>query len=223
MDCRSGCCGPPVDATPEQFPPAQSLIRDGMDRCSDEEDFTIDQASKDACCSNKEPAQPAIINSASCQDTCCSGPSGQAKEGDCCDSNTEMEDDGCKPPEIVSTGSQNGCCGGPTKKAQGGAGSGTTDTKVDDDCCAPKSIDRGCQKSCLSAPEKSHLERQDRPSCCKDKAFPCCDVSCLDRIALRECENQKPAAQGGEASKSKLKCNLQLRHLLLTLTIYRSH
>lgn len=223
MDCRSGCYDSSMDAAPKQFAPAQSLIRDGMDRCSDEGNFTIDQATKDACCSNKEPAQPAIVKSASCQDTRYSRPSEQAKEGDCCDSKTEMEDDGCRPPDIVSTGCQNGCCGGTTKETQSDVGCGTRDIKVDGDCCTPKSIDYDCKKSHRSAPGPSHVEDPDRPSCCKDKVFPCCDVTCLDRIALRECENEKLAARIDEAPKSKLKCSIQLRHLLLTPPIYSSH
>jgi hypothetical protein len=28
------------------------------------------------------------------------------------------------------------------------------------------------------------------PSCCEGKASPCCDKSCLDRLALRECESR---------------------------------
>jgi Cu2+-exporting ATPase len=115
-----------------------------------------------------------------------------------------MKDDGCKPPGIVSTGCQNGCCSGPAKKTQGGVGCGTRDTKVDNTCCTPKSVDHGYKKSFRSAPEQSRVDGPDRPSCCNDKVFPCCDVSCLDRIALRECENEMQAAQVEEASKSKL-------------------
>lgn len=35
---------------------------------------------------------------------------------------------------------------------------------------------------------KAQEEDANRPDCCKDKPYPCCDASCLDRIALRECE-----------------------------------
>src|SRR5438046_1128914 len=130
MACRSGCCDPPVKVGPEQVPQAQSLIRGGLDRCSDEKNLTAGQACKDACCSNKETGHPAITKSASRQDTCCTGPSGRAKEGDCCDSNTKMEDDGCTPPDTVSADCQNGCWGEPTKEPQGGVGCGRKDIKV---------------------------------------------------------------------------------------------
>jgi hypothetical protein len=252
MACASSCCSSPMEAPPKPFSSEESL-RPGdndNDSCCDEGNLTVDQAGKDDCCSNRELRHPAMatlacndgvrsnkhepiedqgcklteaLGAGSCQDTRLSRPAEPAKEGGCCDSIKVLEDDGCRPPEIVSTDRQNGCCGGSTKMAQAGAGSGTRDTKDDDDCCAPKSIDHDCQQSCLPTPEKSQLEHPDGPSCCKDKAFPCCDVSCLDRIALRECENQKTAAQGGGASNSKIKCNLQLRHQLLTFRIYRSN
>ncbi|KAK3332844.1 E1-E2 ATPase-domain-containing protein [Cercophora scortea] len=46
-----------------------------------------------------------------------------------------------------------------------------------------------------------------RPSCCEGKASPCCDQSCLDRVALRECESenesQKPdSVSHGSAASS---------------------
>ncbi|PCG88080.1 Hypothetical protein PENO1_112230 [Penicillium occitanis (nom. inval.)] len=28
----------------------------------------------------------------------------------------------------------------------------------------------------------------DSPDCCRGKVRPCCDASCLDRLAIRECE-----------------------------------
>ena len=34
----------------------------------------------------------------------------------------------------------------------------------------------------------------DEPICCRGKVGPCCDTSCLDRIAMRECEMSATAA-----------------------------
>ncbi|KAH6619562.1 E1-E2 ATPase-domain-containing protein [Chaetomium sp. MPI-SDFR-AT-0129] len=67
---------------------------------------------------------------------------------------------------------------------------GLTGTMIDepseDDCYAREpAAAPGCKKGCCSAPKPA------RPSCCEAKAAPCCDRSCLDRIALRECENHK--------------------------------
>ena len=36
----------------------------------------------------------------------------------------------------------------------------------------------------------------DAPDCCRDKVSPCCDTSCLDRLAMRECEMSATAAPG---------------------------
>jgi hypothetical protein len=181
-------------------------------------------AIKDACCGDKEPGQPAITKfacndssrgdskepvqdhsckltevtaAAGCRDTRNSRSSGQAKKNDCCDSKTDIQDDGrCKPLEIVPSSCQDGCYSGSTKKAQCSVGCGTKDIKVDDDC--------------YSAPEPSQAGTSDKLSCCKDKSFPCCDVSCLNRVALRLCRNEKQAAQLDEACKSKLECSLYL-------------
>ncbi|KAL4913875.1 E1-E2 ATPase-domain-containing protein [Aspergillus aurantiobrunneus] len=61
--------------------------------------------------------------------------------------------------------------------------------------CTPQSPDRD-YNNCCSSPGTA--ENEDRntvtPSCCNDKPSPCCDVSCLDRIALRECSSQSTAA-----------------------------
>jgi hypothetical protein len=161
-----------------------------------------------------KPAEVSVA--ASCRDTRSSGLSGQAKEGNFCNSKTEMQDDCCRPLDIVSSGCQDGCGSGPTKKTQDSVGCGTN-IKVDDKCCAPNSADHECKNSCSSALEPLQVEDPEKPSCCNDKPFPCCEVSCLDRVALRACENEKRAVQLDEASKSKLECSLQLRCPLLTV------
>jgi Cu2+-exporting ATPase len=60
-------------------------------------------------------------------------------------------------------------------------------------CCAPKP-DSDCKKGCCSAPNPppSDGTHTPVPGCCEGKAAPCCDQSCLDRLALRECENFGP-------------------------------
>ena len=45
-----------------------------------------------------------------------------------------------------------------------------------------------CNKRCCSEPTPPKAEDPNHPSCCEGKTPPCCDVSCLDRIALRECD-----------------------------------
>lgn len=36
----------------------------------------------------------------------------------------------------------------------------------------------------------------DAPDCCRGKIRPCCDTSCLDRLAMRECEMSAAAIPG---------------------------
>ncbi len=36
----------------------------------------------------------------------------------------------------------------------------------------------------------------DAPDCCRGKGSPCCDTSCLDRLAMRECEMSAKDAPG---------------------------
>ena len=54
-----------------------------------------------------------------------------------------------------------------------------------DGCCPPgKSSDNKAQ------------DDTDAPSCCRGKVGPCCDTSCLDRLALRVCEMSAAIAPG---------------------------
>lgn len=66
-----------------------------------------------------------------------------------------------------------------------------------ENCCAPKATarptpDSDFKKGCCSAPEPPLSADTPAPGCCEGKAAPCCDQSCLDRLALRECENFGP-------------------------------
>ncbi|KAH7167683.1 E1-E2 ATPase-domain-containing protein [Fusarium sp. MPI-SDFR-AT-0072] len=63
-----------------------------------------------------------------------------------------------------------------------------------DDCCASGS----CEEP----------NKDDAPECCRGKTSPCCNASCIDRIAIRECElsaSHKPDATGCGSSSSS--CN----------------
>lgn len=46
-----------------------------------------------------------------------------------------------------------------------------------DDCCS--------SGNCIV--DKTERDT-DTPDCCRGKVSPCCDTSCLDRLAMRECE-----------------------------------
>jgi hypothetical protein len=54
----------------------------------------------------------------------------------------------------------------------------------------------GCADNCCDVPSPSQDDNRDaeslgRPSCCTGKPSPCCDVSCLDRLAPRACGDEK--------------------------------
>lgn len=45
-----------------------------------------------------------------------------------------------------------------------------------------------CDSDCDSFPPT--IDANATPSCCENKPSPCCDTSCLDRLALRECQTK---------------------------------
>ncbi|KAJ5993332.1 hypothetical protein N7451_009056 [Penicillium sp. IBT 35674x] len=82
-----------------------------------------------------------------------------------------------------------------------------------DDCCSPD--------KCTDDKIKNDT---DAPDCCRGKASPCCDTSCLDRLAMRECEmsaaappvpNGQPATCSGASDRKA--CS---QHSLSTLDRY---
>lgn len=215
--CSFSCCEQlknSPNATPKQSKSSLSLDRDGRDSCCDVKDPLSDKASNGVPGNARDFSQPEVIEpscndgnpcdstdlakdhgynhaeaslATSFQDTCCSGSSEQT-EGDC--NKMNVGDD---------------CCAATTQEAQNNFGYRTKGIKDSDGCCAPKSLDHDYKKSRRSPPSPFHANDHSDPSCCKDKAFPCCDKSCLDRIALRQCRNEYLATYLEEASESELK------------------
>ncbi len=123
-----------------------------------------------------------------------------------------------KPDLTASTPCRDACCGEPTVEPQDGVGRSARDAVLDDDCCAPKPTGPSCNKGCCSTPELPCINDTRARSCCEGKAAPCCDQSCLDRLALRECENPEPSL----ASYGKLANRLHVPCVFLTPLIRRS-
>ncbi|OAA64760.1 ATPase, P-type, K/Mg/Cd/Cu/Zn/Na/Ca/Na/H-transporter [Cordyceps fumosorosea ARSEF 2679] len=84
------------------------------------------------------------------------------------------------------------------------------------DCCAPATAESApavplealvCRSSCCvdsanNAPATDTSKNKDKdkdnsPDCCAGKTSPCCDTSCLDRLAVRECEGGGPDTCNG--------------------------
>ncbi|KAF5541665.1 Cu2+-exporting ATPase [Fusarium napiforme] len=117
-----------------------------------------------------------------------------------------MECDCCGPPasaaELVTVETPPPSDIGSCKDACCDGGDARTEVKEeepankerDDDCCASGS----CEEP----------NKDDAPECCRGKTSPCCNASCIDRIAIRECElsaSHKPDATGCGSSSSS--CN----------------
>lgn len=56
--------------------------------------------------------------------------------------------------------------------------------------------DSKCEDACCSKAPQAVGDPSDVPACCKGKQSPCCDVSCLDRLAARECHQQRVTCDG---------------------------
>ncbi|KAK4149377.1 E1-E2 ATPase-domain-containing protein [Chaetomidium leptoderma] len=119
----------------------------------------------------------------------------------CCGKSAPAPPEHCNdnPPPAPLQDDRDSCCDNANLMADkdpdqpGLTGAVRDESTEDDDCCAPKPAASGCKKGCCSAP-KPPPRPDDTPvsTCCEGKAAPCCDQSCLDRLALRECENYEP-------------------------------
>lgn len=107
----------------------------------------------------------------------------QQSEASCCETKADKGAHCTKP--AASTYSR-GCCPVSAASKNMGSNSSCCGDKVSPSALVPAEAD--CNEGCCS--ERTALEAEDpsNPSCCKDKVSPCCDVSCIDRIALRECD-----------------------------------
>ena len=88
---------------------------------------------------------------------------------------------------------QDSCCDGSDGDAEPlktkDPGQGEPNQENPDDCCS----------SGKCADKKAAKDSTDAPDCCRGKVGPCCDTSCLDRLAMRECEMSAVAAPGANA------------------------
>ncbi|RKK98084.1 P-type cation-transporting ATPase [Fusarium oxysporum] len=97
------------------------------------------------------------------------------------------------PPPSGIGSCKDACCDG-DDAATGVKDEEPVNKEPADDCCASGS----CEEP----------NKDDAPECCRGKTSPCCNASCIDRIAIRECElsaSHKPDATGCGSSSSS--CN----------------
>ncbi|EXF81897.1 copper-translocating P-type ATPase [Colletotrichum fioriniae PJ7] len=70
------------------------------------------------------------------------------------------------------------------------AGKAISVTESDGDKAIKICSDDG-EKGCCSSGPTTEVHGQKTPSCCEGKTSPCCDSTCIDRLALRECASRK--------------------------------
>lgn len=72
--------------------------------------------------------------------------------------------------------------------------SGCCISDADDDSKAQSDCDDGCCSS--SSPPVA----VPAPPCCQGKSSPCCDTSCIDRVALRDCQSNSCAGTSDQGT-----------------------
>ncbi|CAP83040.1 Pc15g01540 [Penicillium rubens Wisconsin 54-1255] len=88
-------------------------------------------------------------------------------------------------PSEKPSSCQDSCCDSDDTEHTPAPGQKTPAPEKLDDCCSPE--------KCADNKSENHT---DAPDCCRGKVSPCCDTSCLDRLAMRECEMSAMAAPG---------------------------
>lgn len=203
MACGSGCCAPPEAVTtpppPQQQPQNAGPSTTGGesstrgDSCCDADDSRFSEDSCDkGCCAGEssDSSKPAPAMAVpTCADACCAEEDerpeaiAQAEPKDTCGDGCCAGGEPSKAPVVrLSETCKDACCDG-----EEAVEAASTDSVA------------SCKDACCDD-TKPEVEDPKNPSCCKGKSSPCCDTSCLDRIAARECTGQ------GAGSSSKGAC-----------------
>lgn len=102
-----------------------------------------------------------------------------------------------KPCLTASDSCRDLCCGEPSGQLQDNVSCVDKSPRVNE-CCTHRPAKLSCDEDCFSGSVSSPLINAPVPSCCDGRPTPCCDQSCLDRIALRECEaSERPPVPHG--------------------------
>lgn len=186
------------------------------DDASCEESAPVAEAEGEAgcsagCCDGEVAADGKGEEGAGCNDGCCGSkveapvdankaPDASCNDG-CCGSKVETVAD------VKTEDCSDGCCGPKTEAA--------VDTKTkdcNDGCCSSgtkpiltakdpepaKDCADGC---CVPKPAGKEAKDPTVMDCCRGKPSPCCDESCLERLALRECDSSCSKTACGSSSK----------------------
>jgi Cu2+-exporting ATPase len=154
----------------------ESFLQDDNDSCCDAGDAMVNQASEGLSDGNTEQLRCTALSTSTFSD----GDGKHGSEDSCCKPSLQSQVQDTLATDLVEQhqrAEDRGCC------------------------VAIKNQKTAGRKS--SSYVSVTPELADRPGCCKDKTSPCCDSTCLDQIALRECQDQRPVAQSHRLSKSE--------------------
>lgn len=187
-----GCCAPQTQVTKVV---SSSICGDNGSACCNITANTSEGINPPACNAGgekekekeKEAAFPPPSAENSAPTGCCSAqkqPKGSEENSasmGCCSAQ--------KQPKVSADNSASaGCCSGQKQPKE--ENSGNSSCCIDKASCNPSpdfaKIDHA--SSCCSEPSVLEIEDPNNPDCCKGKDGSCCDASCLDRIALRQCD-----------------------------------
>lgn len=224
MACGAGCCSPPkepANSTPSE-PAIEDKEEKCDDDCCSAASLAESAVLADECCNQNiggkdTCCQPQKTSIPITETDCCAQekvqPVEEACRKGCCSSphatQTSCDESSCSPKPATSS-CQKGCCSkddpNPTKPlekevgCQKGCCSKPATLSCQKGCCSkddpnptkPLEQGIGCQKGCCS---KTPSVSSDAPPCCEGKPAPCCNDACIERLALRECKNEKTGSQ----------------------------
>lgn len=198
MACGSQCCASgPQSASQYPKPPQPDEIVEGRDECCaaaagscsgdagpdvDDGSRTEEPGDDDGCCAQAAPAGDGTCEDISAS-ACCPplGPEMLPRRD-------ELDDTWLAGP---------GCCAAedqePRRPRAGEEAARTQGQgqKKEEVCCGASSC-----SSAGDGAETVEMKILEHPDCCRGKPSPCCDVSCLDRLAARECEQDEETCNG---------------------------
>ncbi|KAK3369685.1 copper-translocating P-type ATPase [Lasiosphaeria ovina] len=175
MACGSACCAP-AQSPVQRLSGSEAEV--DVPKLPEQGDTTTDFYEKlehgasgvvdeTSCTPSPAPGQP-LQDKATCCDDC--GHVTDPVQDDCgCDSTGASEAGGC----------QDGCCDEASQAGQDNVNGAKTGRGVGASYCTPDAASKEPQT----------------PECCENKQSPCCDETCLDRLALRACEDKNRGAK----------------------------
>ncbi len=183
MSCNSGCCGPKSTATTPEVQ-TQSLVQE--------------QSEYDSCCDADSHGD----TSRAVQPSLPAGGLITADENRALHSGGVAEEPLATPTQ-TPTACKDSCCGQKSEVSNEKDMGAQAKGDCSETSCEPTTINSGCTDNCCSAPGPTQNvhDVSTETECCDGTTLPCCDDSCLDRLALRACEGKKQSSSINIVSK----------------------